>query len=502
MIDITKLSPVELNRFLHLQSIVDRQSANHERIKALRAYYNGDHPVLLTQRQQEFLGDLVTGGDFVFAHNLVRTIVDTMRERLEVTGFAVNGKSADDLDEENPDPDAQVAALLWHWWTQNRLDSQQIRLYRRAIRDGLSYTIVDFDNERRIPRVNLHKVDDGVSGITLHRDPTDNNRILFANRYFYTYDPLTPGVTGLERKTTYLPGEIRKYIMRQGGWEEILDDGDATWPLPWTNARGEPLGVPVVEFENPGGSEIAQIIGLQNALNKSWLDLIAAADSSGFPILAIEYPDDVPLADVSDDDDIEGDDEFHISPGRALEVAGKMHRIDGANLDPMINTMWAIVTAIAGVSRTPQYYLRPVGGSDVPSGESLKQLESGLVKRAEERQLMFGQAWADVMKMALKVAQTFGDVDSGLDVESLSIAPVWADPNVRNEQVMAAVAEAHRRLGVPDEQVWAILGYDNESIAGFKQIARQERAQEIANIAAALRAQERTNAPQTNPQRF
>ena len=34
---------------------------------------------------------------------------------------------------------------------------------------------------------------------------------------------------------------------------------------------------------------------------------------------------------------------------------------------------------MAGVTRTPQYYLRPQGGGDVPSGESLKQLESGLV---------------------------------------------------------------------------------------------------------------------------
>ena len=39
--------------------------------------------------------------------------------------------------------------------------------------------------------------------------------------------------------------------------------GDAAWPLPWVDAKGAPLGIPVIEFANPPGSEIDQIIGLQ-----------------------------------------------------------------------------------------------------------------------------------------------------------------------------------------------------------------------------------------------
>jgi len=510
---LDRLSPQQLDRFLHIQSIVDRQRQKALKIRALRAYYDGEHPVMLTQRQQEFLGPLLTGNstsqvssayqralqetaqyatndvNFAFAHNLVKAIVDTLRERLNLTGITVNGAEMSKPGSE-ADPNGDLAALLWSWWTENRMDGQQARLYRRAIRDGLAYVLVDYDNDEQRPRFSLHAQDDGQCGIVVHRDPSDENCVLFVNRYFYTFDPLTPGATGLERKTTYLPGEIRKYIRdtsMENGWRPYMDDGDTAWPLPWVDRQGKPLGITIIEFANPGGSEIEQVIGLQNALNKSWLDLIAAADTSGFPILAIEYKNGNQIP-VEDDDDLSGTDEFRIAPGRALEVDdATIHRIEGANLAGMLETIWAIVAAISGVSRTPQYYLRPQGGADVPSGESLKQLESGLIARAEERQLLFGQAWCDVFEMALKVAQTFGSAPIG---DEPSLAPVWASAATRNGIADAQEAQFHKALGIPDDFVWQKLGYTPEQIATFKQMAQAARAADVAAIASSIQLQQ------------
>lgn len=500
MIDISKLSPSELDRFLHLQAIVDRQKEAQETVKALRDYYYGNHPVLLTQRQQEFLGEIVKNPGFSFAHNLVRTIVDTLRERLNVTGFTVNGEAAGDADEENAGTEAKLAAQMWSWWNANRMDSQQIRCHRRALRDGTTYAIVDYDSDNGRPRINLHKCDDGKTGVTFHRDPTDNNAVLFANRYFYTFDPLTPGTTGIARKTTYLPGEIRKYIMRGSGqWERYSDPEDnGQWPLPWVDGDGKPLGVPVIEFANPGGSEMMQVIGLQNAVNKSWLDVIAGADSSGFPIFVNEYPDGMLPPAGEDDDDIEGSDELRISPGRVIETSGHFKRLEAATLSPMLEVVWALVQAIAGVSRTPQYYLRPLGG-DVPSGEALKQLESGLVQRAQERQLMFGQSWADAMNMAYKVARAFGN-ENIPDLGELDIATLWDDANTRNELVQSQTAEIHKRMNVPDEKIWELLGYQPDEISMFKATARLERAADIAVIAEAARTGQPSIVPQGQPQ--
>lgn len=496
MIAIDKLSLEQLERFIHIQSIVDRQEAAAAKVVAFREYYDGEHPVLLTDRQREYIGDLLAADHFTFAHNVAKTIVDTLRERLEVEGFAVNGESAD---AEEGNKDGALAGMLWEWWKANRMDSEQIRAYRKALRDGKSYVMVSYDNDEARPDLAVHSVWDGKAGITFHRDPGNPKKILFANRYFYTFDPLNPGETGKLRKTTYLPGEIRKYIQATKtthGWEPITDDGDTSWPLPWVDSRGEPLGVALVEFANPGGSEIEQILGLQNGLNKAWLDLMAAADSSGFPILAFEYNEMGAL--VGSDANLEGDDEFRIGPGRALEIeGGKVHRIEGADLTHLIDTIWTLTAAIAGVSRTPQYHLRPLGASDVPSGEALKMLESGLVKRAEERQLIFGQAWEDVMALAYRVGNTFGTVPSASE---LSIDVQWADANVRNEAVEIGVAEGMHRLEVPQEIVWQRAGLTPEQIATAKETARAERLADVAAMASAINLQARRNGPQTNPE--
>ena len=505
MIPIDKLTPAQIERLVHMQSIIAGQEEEAAKVRSLRAYYDGDQPAMLSARQIEYLQGsgptstgFVEGGLFTFAHNHVRSVIDTLRERLAVTGLSIEGATDD-----NPNtPEAQVGAALWEWWTKSRLDSEQIRLYRRVLRDGRCYVMVDYDPETQRPRFTQHHVDAGPDdpGIVLHRDPTDANRVLFATRYFTTFDPLTPGATGKRCKTVYLPGEIRKYVEgRSGEWEPRRDAQDATWPLPWVDRNGAPLGVAVIEFANPGGSEVAQIIGLQNALNKAWLDLLAAADTSGFPLVAIEY-DTSRLGPAAtrggeSDADSEGDDEIRLSPGRLLEVDdAAVHRLEAADMSQMIAVIDRIELAISGVSRTPSYYLRPVGGADVPSGEALKQLESGLVRRAEERQLVFGQAWEDVFALAYRVNQAFGP--SLPDVPDLSIKVTWADANVRNELAEAQVAEAHQRLGVPQSTLWAELGYTPEQIEEFKAAGMADKQAQVAMVTAALRTDQSRQAAQ------
>ncbi len=199
MVDLSKFSPVELERFIHLQATVDRQKAEASNVKLLRRYYDGDHPVMLTQRQQEFMGPMFQDGDaYTFSHNLVKTVIDTLVERLSVSGISVNGASLSDVSEDGEDVDtnAEAASTLWHWWVQNRMDSQQVKLYRRAERDMCAYVMVDYDNAAGRPRFTLQRQSDGDTGIVVHYDPEDESRILFANRYWRMFDPDNPRHNG------------------------------------------------------------------------------------------------------------------------------------------------------------------------------------------------------------------------------------------------------------------------------------------------------------------
>jgi hypothetical protein len=147
----------------------------------------------------------VEGESFTFAHNLVRVVVNTLAERLSVSGFSINGVTAAE------DDGTAGAAALWALWKQLAADLTEQELYPAAMRDGRAFLMVDFDADTQQPRWNMYEVDDDRSGIIIHRDPEDKRRVLFATRYWWTFDPLTPGTTGIERKTVYLPGEVRKY---------------------------------------------------------------------------------------------------------------------------------------------------------------------------------------------------------------------------------------------------------------------------------------------------
>jgi hypothetical protein len=510
-IDLSKLTPQQLDQYIHIQAVISRQAEAAAKIKSLRAYYDGDHPVMLTERQKEYLGPLLTGGSdvddlgnvvhdypFEFAHNVTKTVVDMLKDRLRVEGFTVNGASAGELGDDGSfdglEPSEAAAALMWQWWNDNRMDSQQSRHHKRALRDGYSFIMVDYDAENDRPRLSLHELDDGTTGIVLHRDPTDANRVICVSRYFYTFDPLNPGSTGKERKNVYLPGEIRKYIRGSattGGWEPYLDDGDTTWPLPWVDRMGKPIGAAGIEFQDPDGGVISGIIGLQNALNKSWLDLLAAADTSGFPVLVAEY-DEAGMGTDEDDDDLTDSDELRVAPGRMVEVfGGKVKRLEGANMSQMIDTVWTIVSAVGTVSRLPQHDMKPIPGVDFPSGEALKQSETGLVTKAEERQLVFGQSWADVMALAWRVQEAFGKQRLPV-LKRMNIAVTWKDAQTRMEKTEAEVATLHHALNVPDAAVWRKLGYAPEEIANFDAGKRREMAEKVALV---------TSAVQTNQQR-
>ena len=103
-----------------------------------------------------------------------------------------------------------------------------------------------------------------------------------------------------------------------------------------------------------------------------------------------------------------------------------------------------------------------------------------------KRQLLFGQAWADVMGMAYRVAQTFGP--SLPDVPELDVQTVWTDANVRNELSQAQVGQIYQQLNVPDDTIWQyVLGFTPSEIAGWRDAQRRGEAVKLASVADALR---------------
>jgi len=433
-------------RIAYLSWLATEDSENEQWLRTLRDYAKGDQRVYLTDRQKEFMGFTARNANFLYSHNLCGLIVDTVVERLKVTGFAAD----DSADEAAGKALAKVAQV---WWEANRMDAVQDDLYEATCRDGDAYMIVDWPLTG-LPRWTLNFAYDGTQGVKMHRDPTTGEAI-FASKRWQLYDPLNPRNSGRTRLNLYFPDRIEKYlsardgkglsgelggVQQQTGWEEWRDPGDTAWPIPWVDAASAPLGLPVIAFRNTGGSEIADVVSLQDLLNKTDLDLIAGADTSGFRIL---YASGV-AADI--DATTGKETAVNISPGQMMRLtdpAARLGAIEGADLTRMIETCRYWIECIAALSRTPQYLLKAIG-ADQPSGESLRMQELGLISKCERKHGIFGNAWEDVVYLSARLAATYGSEQYAGRLQAQ-----WKPVGTRDELREAQITQADVAAGMP-----------------------------------------------------
>ncbi len=223
--------------------------------------------------------------------------------------------------------------------------------------------------------------------------------------------------------------------------------------------------MPVFHFKNKdqgynyGKSELTDIIPVQNALNKTLIDLLAAADTTGFRIYTMLGDDPTSINLVP------GSWVYSERPPGGDEGASIGH-IPGEDLAPLIALKDSVVIEIARISRTPLSYFQISGHR--PAEGTLKQEESGLVSRAKNRQVSAGNTWEDVMKMARRLHNVFGQGED-LSEETL-ISTQWADPETRNEQAhIEAIAMKREKLRIPLEQAWLEAGYTPEEIDQMKE---------------------------------
>lgn len=476
----------ESARVAYLSWLAKEDSEAESWLRILREYASGKQTTYLTERQKEFIGLTARNANYLYSHNLCGLIIDTVVERLKLTGFA--GAEEDTAG-------AVLANVAQTWWEANRMDAVQDDLYEAALRDEYAYLIVDWGPTG--PRWTLNYAYDGTQGVKMHRDPTTAEPI-FASKRWQLYDPLRPQETGRTRLNLYFPDRVEKYISaRDGGgitgnlggvayrvgWEEFRDDGDTSWPIPWIDGDGAPLGLAVVAFKNPGGSEIDDIVSLQDLLNKTDLDLIAGADTSGFRIL---YASGI----GADIDAATGKERaITISPGHMVRItdpAGRLGAIEAADLSRMIETCRYWIECIAALSRTPQYLLRAMG-ADQPSGESLRMQEIGLISKCERKHGVFGNAWEDVVYLSARLAATFGT-----EQYTGRLQAQWKPVGTRDELREAQLAQADTAAGMPlATALREDRGWTDEQIAKMQADQDDEQRRQQSSLAVALLEQQR-----------
>lgn len=444
----------EESYMMHLENM---EETVQKSIVTYREYYDGDQDTRLTERLRRFL-QLKTA-DEEFNLNICQIVVDAEAERLKVTGVKAG--------------DTTQGELFWQWWDANRMDGKQGIIHTAALRDGDTYTLVEWDNEEAGPRFTHELTCAAGEGVKVHYSPERKDKIELASKRWK--------VGSMRRLNLYFADHIEKYVSTdssyEGNWLPYLTGeegeqeqsgvyGPCGW-FAWIGKDGKPIGVPVVHFKNRdqgytyGQSELKAVIPIQNALNKTFVDLLASADVDALGIL-------VGL----------GDDwgSLSISPGTIVNSKkppseADLRRIPGESPEALMNLKNDFVNDAAKVTRTPVSYFQATGQR--PAADTLQEEESGLVAKVEKCQTDFGNTYEDMFAIARKLYNTFGA--GGLD-EKQTIDVQWKDAKSRNEKELLETLVLKKQLGVSDEQIWREMGYNDEQIRGFIKAAVTKQA--------------------------
>lgn len=443
---------------------VSRQKA----VVLCRQFFDGAHDVKLTSRQKEFLN---VEDDHEFSLNIVRSVVDAMTDRLLLQG--VNSNEGDEADKETGGQgDRETPKPLAEWaddlFEQSGLNTLYHTVHEGSLRDGEYFVFVDYDIEPARPRFTPHErytdaeVNGDGFGCKAHYPDEDTNQPMqyASKRWVELLD--TKGKTR-SRMTLYYPEMVEKYELVSGAWVKFQDEGDTSWPLPWVDSAGAPLGIPVIHFPNTPDlrSEIWDAIPMQRATNKGLLDLLAAADATGFRILAtfgwIPTTDGAPLKTDSSN-------RAKVSPGTILGTTKSkseagMEAVEGADLSNLIETINSLIGWFAIVTSTPAS--RVSFTKLIASEGTLKQQNEGLFAKIRKRQMLYDRAWNRCFEMARKLANTFGNANLP---EEPAFVMQWEPIQARDTKEEQEEWKVKREMGIPVQVIWQEMGYSQKEI--------------------------------------
>jgi len=411
-------------------------------------YYEGRHPLAFaTPKFRDAFGIAFRE----FADNWCDLVVDAVEERLNVEGFRLGANTEGDK-------------RAWKIWQANQLDAESQLAHTEALINGRSYVLVWDGDTPGVPSITVEHPTEMVCATA-----AGNRRIRTAALKRWLDD------SGYIFATLYLPDGIYKFRSRAKLPTNRISSVSNTrwvprelssevWPLP------NPLGVvPVVPLHNrprllqPGVSEIAKVIPIQNAINKLVMDMIVASEFGAAPqrwATGLEVPKD-PITG-------QPQEVFKTMLDRLWTTKNKDVRFGEFGATDLTNFTKGIellVQHIASQTRTPPHYFYLSG--QFPSGESIKSAETGLVAKTRRKMRHFGEGWEEVMRLSFLV---IGDRRRASVTDS---EVIWRDPESRSEaQHMDAVIKL-KLLNIPDEILWERAGMSPQEI-GRMQLLRAE----------------------------
>lgn len=355
----------------------------------------------------------------------------------------------------------------------NRFDALQIDVREAALRDGLTFVMVETtkDNQSTF----YHELAwDGDCGTMVVYD-RQGREIVAGVKVWYEGETRRANIyyRNSMARYQYEKVEIEENGQKREEWQFSAMDKkpvDTTW---WNQEPGVPI-IPFFNKSKKGSSELVNVIPLQDSLNSTLVSMVMNALLTAFAILfakGFKPPSGITpgmiihAAIFGENDSLFVPEDKEIGEAvAALMETYSLERIQPGEVEPLIRQCEFIIQQIGTVSLTPVPGLM---GGDSQSGEALQERRIGQLGKVNAAQVRLGNSWEDVIALAHTQQEVFG-TEKPPPSDGWSCR--WKNAEIRNDTNVLKLAELLFKWGFEREGLRRLsqlpgINYSPEDIA-------------------------------------
>lgn len=405
-----------------IKTAFDTIRAKYDGLKQAFDYYDGNQPIVFASSK---LAEIFES-NVKFVENWCAVVVDSMKERIELARVATPENIQSSMDT---------------IWDSNLLDLESDDLHEAALVTGEAYLLVQRTEERG---VELFYNDPRLCHVWYHND---NPRAKKMAAKMWVNDDKRYNLT------LYYPDRIEYYVSRSE-YESVSDAGNFVLLEDGIQAN-ETGEIPVFHFtlsKRVTKGELADVIPLQNAINKLLTDMMVVGDFGSFPQRYI-----ISNAEIGKLKNAPNEI-WAIPSGDGVGQQTSVGQFQPADLGNYLNSINQLAGDIARITRTPKHFFFSQGGD--PSGEALIAMEAPLNRKVRDRIERFEPVWKDAIAYALRLdgkSVTAGDIT--LKWDTIETLQPRTQAEIRNFEVNSGIPllTLLRQEGWTDEQLKQML---------------------------------------------
>jgi len=369
-------------------------------------YYRGIHPLVYTnKRLEEIFRDL----DARFTQNWCAVVIDAADDRIELSGLGIEDEAAQEA--------------LARIWASASLDLDAMDAHQAALVCGESFIIVWPDDQ---DQVQCYYNDPRLCHVFY--DAENPKRVASAAKWWDDDE-------GRRRITLYFPDRLEYYV--SAGKAENVSSANSFEPADPPTAPNPYGRVPVFHLRTGRSpvSELANVIPLQNGINKLLIDMMVAAEYGAFRQRWI-----ISTADVRGKLRNAPNEIWDIPAGDGAGQQTQVGEFAPTDLSNYLSAIDNLARGLGIITRTPKHYFFAQGGD--PSGEALISMEAPLNKKVGKLIKRFAPVWQAIGQFLL-------ELDAGIVVDPDDITPVFAEPETVPPLTQAQARSLAVAAGVP-----------------------------------------------------